>query len=49
VELQWATWDGSYATKPSAETVAYESRKLVDQRLLLGRVKADAHGVPSVS
>lgn len=45
VELQWATWDGSYATKPSAETVAYESRKLVDQRLLLGRVKADVHGV----
>jgi hypothetical protein len=45
VELQWATWDGSYATKPSAETVAYESRKLVEQRLLLGRVKADVQGV----
>jgi hypothetical protein len=44
VELQWATWDGSYAMKPSAETVVYESRQMADRRLLLGRVKADGHG-----
>lgn len=44
VELQWATWDGSYAMKPSAETVAYESRKLTDARTLLGRVTTGADG-----
>ena len=37
VELQWATWQGFYATKPSAETVAYESRQFTAQRQVLGR------------
>src|SRR5262245_51019654 len=36
VELQWATWQGSYATKASAETVAYESRQFTAQRQVLG-------------
>jgi hypothetical protein len=49
VELQWATWQGSYAMKPSAETVAYESRQFTDQRQVLGRVHADAQGVISGS
>src|SRR5215813_10335822 len=49
VELQWATWQGSYATKASAETVAYESRQFTDQRQVLGRVHADAQGVISGS
>ena len=49
VELQWATWQGSYATKLSAETVAYESRQFTDQRQVLGRVRADAQGTISGS
>jgi hypothetical protein len=49
VELQWATWQGSYATKPSAERVAYESRQFTAQRQVLGRVRADAQGAISGS
>ena len=49
VELQWATWQGSYAMKPSAETVTYESRQFTAQRQGLGWVRTDARGAISGS
>lgn len=49
VEFQWATWEGEYASKPSSETVAYESRRFTDRRLLLGRGATDATGTYAVT
>src|SRR4051812_17253307 len=45
VEWQWLTWDGWYATEPSAETVAYQKRTFTEKRVSLGRSAVDEQGV----
>jgi hypothetical protein len=44
VDLQWLTWDGSYQTETTAETVAYKQRTFADKRVPIGRVTADGQG-----
>lgn len=44
LDLQWATLEGSYSMKPTAETVEYYDREYKDKRVTLGRVQADAQG-----
>src|SRR4051794_23962956 len=38
VQLDWLTWDGSYQTETTAETVAYKQRTFADKRLPIARV-----------
>jgi hypothetical protein len=42
--VQWLTWDGSYETATSAETVAYKQRTFSDKREPISRVTADDQG-----
>lgn len=49
VGWEWQTWDGYYATNPSPETVAYEKRTFLEERVPVGRSVADAGGMASVS
>ena len=44
VDLQWLTWDGSYQTETTAETVAYKQRTFADKRVDIGTVMADGQG-----
>jgi hypothetical protein len=44
VDLQWLTWDGSYQTQTTPETVAYKQRTFADKRVPIGRVTADDQG-----
>jgi len=44
VNLQWLTWDGSYQTETTAETVAYKQRTFADKRVDIGTVMADGQG-----
>jgi hypothetical protein len=44
VDLHWITWDGSYQTETTAETVAYRQRTFTDKRVDIGSVVADAQG-----
>jgi hypothetical protein len=44
VDLQWLTWDGSYQTETTAETVAYKQRTFTDKRVDIGTVTADGQG-----
>jgi hypothetical protein len=49
VEWQWLTWDGWYATEPSAETVAYQKRTFSEKRVSLGRTTVDEQGVATAT
>jgi hypothetical protein len=49
VRLDWLTWDGSYQTQTTAETVAYKQRTFQDKRVPIGPVTADAQGQFSAS
>ena len=44
VDLQWTTWDGSYSTQTTSQTVAYKQRAFTEKRVSLGQVTADAEG-----
>ncbi|HEY1295277.1 MAG TPA: hypothetical protein VGJ60_19535 [Chloroflexota bacterium] len=44
VDLQWLTWDGSYQTETTAETVAYKQRTFADMRVPIGHFTADDQG-----
>ena len=44
VDIQWTTWDGSYSTTVSPETVAYHQRTFAEKRVSLGQVTSDADG-----
>jgi hypothetical protein len=44
VDIQWTTWDGSYATVTTPQTVAYKQRTFTDKRVSLGQVTTDAEG-----
>jgi hypothetical protein len=44
VDLQWLTWEGSYQTETTAETVAYKQRTFADKRQPIGSVTADEEG-----
>jgi hypothetical protein len=44
VDLQWLTWEGSYQTQTTPETVAYKQRTFADKRVPIGRVAADDQG-----
>ncbi len=44
VDLQWATWDGGYATEAGPENVRFFERKFAEKRVALGRAVADAEG-----
>ena len=44
MEFVWATWDGSYVMKTTAETVQFFERKFEPKRAPLGRAAADAQG-----
>lgn len=48
-EWQWQTWDGSYSSQLSAETVSYEKRTFVERRVPLGSSIADADGAATAS
>src|SRR5574341_2123592 len=37
IEFEWATMEGSYVTKTSAETVEFYERQYVEKRVSLGR------------
>ena len=43
--FEWGTWDGSYTTTPSPETVQYDQRSFKPKRTPLATVKADAQGL----
>ncbi|MBI2910317.1 MAG: hypothetical protein HYX92_21955 [Chloroflexi bacterium] len=43
-EFQWATWDGGYKTKASAETIEYYDRQFTPKRVPLGSATADGGG-----
>ncbi|HLY67711.1 MAG TPA: hypothetical protein VKU60_19390, partial [Chloroflexota bacterium] len=45
VAFEWGTWDGSYVTTPSPETVQYGKRAFTPKRMPLTSVKADGQGV----
>jgi hypothetical protein len=44
VDIQWTTWDGSYATETTPTTVAYHQRAFTEKRVSLGQLTADANG-----
>jgi hypothetical protein len=44
VQLEWLTWDGSYQTETTAETVAYKQRTFTDKRVPITTVVADDQG-----
>ncbi len=44
VEWHWQTWDGSYSTNPTSETVEYRRRAFVERRDVLGRSTVDDEG-----
>jgi hypothetical protein len=44
VQLEWLTWDGSYQTETTAETVAYKQRTFADKRVPIATVVADDQG-----
>jgi hypothetical protein len=44
VDIQWTTWDGTYATQTTPETVAYHQRSFTEKRSSLGQLTADADG-----
>jgi hypothetical protein len=44
VQLDWLTWDGSYQTETTAETVAYKQRTFADKRVTIASVVADGQG-----
>ena len=44
VDLQWLTWDGTYQTQTTAETVAYKQRAFSEKRVPISRVTADDQG-----
>jgi len=49
VEWQWLTWDGSYSTNPSAETVEYQRRTFAEKRVVLGESTANDAGVATAT
>ncbi len=49
VEWLWQTWDGSYSTNPTSETVEYRRRAFVERRVPLGRATVDAEGSASAT
>jgi len=44
VEWQWQTWDGSYSTNPTSETVEYKRREFAERRVVLGQTVVDSVG-----
>jgi len=44
VAFDWGTWDGSYSTTPSPETVQYNERTFTPKRVPLPATKADGQG-----
>ncbi len=49
VGWEWLTWDGTYDTNPSSETVEYLHRAFVDRRVSLGQSVADEGGRASAT
>lgn len=49
VELQWATWDGQYVTKPAVETIEFYEHTYTEKRVTLGKGTVGLDGTLNAS